>query len=254
MSKLYSWANGPGKRLSAFPSRPELPTVMIAPERLAPLQTGWMQLLARHDVAPDAAYPTFDRLVELYSAPERFYHNLEHIAEMFRVVGRLAPTIDDLGAVQLAIWFHDAVHDTRARDNEERSAALAAEWLGPLGMPSAVIHRVAELVRATAHLTSSEAPSDRDTAALLDADLAILGAAPERYARYARDIRSEYHWVPELEYRQGRAAVLRRFLARPRIYSHQIIFEEGEERARNNIAAELKGIGDPGIVSPTSTL
>ena len=77
----------------------------------------------------------------------------------------------------------------------------------------------------------------------LDADLAILGASPERYARYAADIRKEYAWVPEPEYRAGRAAVLNRFLALPRIYHAEPLFAEGEERARVNLRAERDLLG-----------
>jgi predicted metal-dependent HD superfamily phosphohydrolase len=77
---------------------------------------------------------------------------------------------------------------------------------------------------------------------LLDADLAILGATEERYRQYAADIRREYAWVPDAEYRAGRASVLEVFLARPRIYWHELTFEEGEARARANLRAELAGL------------
>jgi predicted metal-dependent HD superfamily phosphohydrolase len=216
---------------------------MITPERLAAMQTDWVRLLAGYDVAAADAYPVFDRLVAAYSAPERHYHNLEHLGEMFRVASRLAAERDDHAAVQLAIWFHDAVYDPRAKDNEARSAELAADFLTPLGVPAATIDRVASLVNATAHLASAEPPADRDTAVLLDADLAILGAAEERYRRYAADIRKEYAFVPEADYRKGRGAVLKVFLDRPRIFHTRVMFEEGEGRARANLAAELKELG-----------
>jgi predicted metal-dependent HD superfamily phosphohydrolase len=154
---------------------------MISPERLESMQAGWVRLLERFGVAPAAAYPPFDALVVAYGAPERHYHNLEHLGEMFRVAGRLAAQTDDPLAVQLAVWFHDAVYDPRAKDNEARSAVLATVTLDALGVPAATIDRVARLVNATAHLASAEPPADRDTAVLLDADLAILGAAEERY-------------------------------------------------------------------------
>jgi predicted metal-dependent HD superfamily phosphohydrolase len=215
---------------------------MISPERLESVQKDWVRLLERYKVAPADAYSAFDVLVAAYSAPERHYHNLEHLTEMFRVAGRLAPNTDDPAAVQLAIWFHDAVYDPRAKDNEARSGELAVDMLGPIGLPADTIERVVRLVRSTAHLTSGEPPSDRDTAVLLDADLAILGAAEDRYWRYAAEIRQEYSFVPDDEYRAGRASVLKKFLARPRIFTHQIVFEEGEQRARSNLMAELKEI------------
>lgn len=216
---------------------------MISPERLDALQQQWVRLLAGYGVAPVDAYPTFDRLAAAHSEPHRHYHTLEHVAEVLRVAGRL-PTADPR-AVQLAVWFHDAVYDPRAKDNEDRSAALVSEWLNPLGVPADVLARVAEMVRATAHLSGETAPADADTAALLDADLAILAAAEVRYRRYAADVRKEYAWVPDDAYRVGRAAVLEAFLARPRLYRTAVMHEEGDARARENMRTELDALRRP---------
>jgi predicted metal-dependent HD superfamily phosphohydrolase len=211
---------------------------MASPERIESLQQSWVRLVARWGVAPAAAYPPFDLLAAAYSAADRHYHNLDHLFDMFRVAGRLAMAMDDTGPVQLAVWFHDAVYDTRAKDNEARSADLSVDLLGPLGVPADVLERVVRLIRATAH-ASADPPPDRDTGVLLDADLAVLGAAEPRYRQYAADIRREYGWVPDAAYRAGRAAVLERFLARPRLYWNTLTFEEGEARARENMRAEL---------------
>lgn len=209
---------------------------MVSPERLESMQKSWVRTLERYRVAPADAYPAFDVLVAAHSAPERFYHNLEHLTEMFRVVERLNATVEDPNALQLAVWFHDAVYDSRARDNEHRSGELAVDLLGPIGVPASGIERVVRMIWATAH--TADPPADRDTRVLLDADLAILGASEERYARYAADIRKEYAWVSDDDYRAGRIGVLNKFLALPRIYHSDIMFAEGEERARTNLRAE----------------
>ena len=214
---------------------------MVSPERLESMQKAWARVLEKYRVAPRDAYPAFDVLVAAYSAPERYYHNLEHLGEMFRVAERLAGQVEDPDALRLAIWFHDAVYDSRAKDNERRSGELAVDLLGPIGVPAATIERVVSMIWATAHAADGP-PALRDTQVLLDADLAILGASEERYARYAADIRREYAWVPEASYRAGRSAVLSKFLAQPRIYLTQILFEEGEERARANIRAEIASL------------
>jgi predicted metal-dependent HD superfamily phosphohydrolase len=215
---------------------------MISPERLDLLQRQWVRLLEGYGIAPADAYPPFDKLVAAYSEPHRHYHTLEHLAEMFRVLGRLSASCADPRAVQLAVWFHDAVYDPRASDNEERSAELVAEWLGSLGLPAEVLARVAVLVRATAHLTDPAGSPDQDTQVLLDADLAILGASEERYRRYAADIRKEYAFVPEAEYRVARAVVLEWFLARPNLYHHALMAAEGEEAARRNLQSEVEAL------------
>lgn len=219
---------------------------MIAVEQLAAVQQRWPKLLARYGVGELAADRPLRQLIEAYSAPHRFYHTIEHLAEMFPLIDRLAQEAEDPSVIELAVWFHDAVYDSRASDNEERSAEWARELLSPLGVPSLVLDRMGQLIRATAHFTVGNA-TDRDMAALLDADLAILGAAPERYLRYSNDVRREYAWVPQAEYRNGRIAVLRTFLGRPRIYHHEITFKEREEQARRNLSEEIRLLSGPRI-------
>jgi len=209
---------------------------MISPERLSAMQGQWVRLLGGFGVPVADAYAPFDRLVAAYSEPHRHYHTLEHLGEMFRVVGRLP--VADLPAAQLAVWYHDAVCDPKATDNEERSADWAESDLKAWGVPRWAAVRA--LILATKH-TATE-PSTPDAAAFLDADLAILGAAEVRYQRYAADIRREYEWVPDEAYRAGRRAVLEGFLNRERIYRTAVMSEEGEESARRNLTAELAGL------------
>ena len=99
------------------------------------------------------------------------------------------------------------------------------------------------LILATKH--TGDVPDTPDAAAFLDADLAILGAAEARYARYAADIRKEYEWVPEEPYRAGRRAVLEGFLERERIYRTAVMFDEGEGAARRNLPAEIDRLMPP---------
>lgn len=211
---------------------------MISPERLDLMQRTWVVQMARYGVEPAAAYPPFDRLVALYSEPHRHYHNLEHIAEVLKVIGKLGDLASDAGALYLAAWYHDAVYDSRASDNEERSADLARAEFEPLGLPRDALDRVAAMIRATAHTEASDI--DRDTAVLLDADLAILGADEKRYRRYSEAIRREYDWVEEHRYRAGRVRVLTSFLKRERLYRTDRMFAVGEEPARKNIQLEIE--------------
>jgi predicted metal-dependent HD superfamily phosphohydrolase len=207
---------------------------MISPERIDAMQRGWVNLLAPFGVPPAAAYPAFDELVEAYTEPHRHYHTLEHVGEVLRVVGRLKGG----PAVLLAGWYHDAVYDPKAKDNEARSADRAERGLSSLGLPAEVVKLVSDLVRSTAHLDATTF-SGPDFDILHDADLAILGAAEQRYARYAADIRKEYAWVPDADYRAGRRKVLEAFLARERVYRTDVLFAEGEDAARRNMTAEV---------------
>jgi predicted metal-dependent HD superfamily phosphohydrolase len=146
----------------------------------------------------------------------------------------------NFAAVQLAAWLHDVVYETQAEENEEQSAAYAGRLLQRLALPAEVIATCQRLILTT---KGHRAGPDPDSPILLDADLAILGAAEPDYARYARAIRQEYAWVPEEQYRHGRTRVLQGFLQRGRIYLTEPMFQALEARARANVTREIQSLG-----------
>jgi predicted metal-dependent HD superfamily phosphohydrolase len=211
---------------------------VISPERLAELQAGWVQLLADCSADLSSAGLVLERLVAVHTEPQRFYHNLEHLSEMFATADRLRAMAADIKSVRLAIWFHDSVYDSKTKDNEARSAARVAEWMRPLGVMDDFLEHVQAMILATAHTDSAKV--DADTAVLLDADLAILSAHESRYARYAADVRREYSWVDNPTYAAGRSRVLAAFLARPRIYRTEPMRPSADAEARQNLRNEIE--------------
>lgn len=180
----------------------------------------------------------FAQLAHHYRAPDRYYHNLHHLADMLDWLLRmliLAPRLDVLG---LAVFFHDVIYDSQARDNEEQSAAYAAVAMRTLGLPEPMIGEVQRLILLTKqHQTTAD---DSNGQILLDADLAILGACKARYQVYRQAIRQEYWWVPDAAYRAGRVQALQRFLQRDRIYATESLFHRREQRARRNLEREIR--------------
>jgi predicted metal-dependent HD superfamily phosphohydrolase len=203
------------------------------------LHSAWKRLL--EPFSPDAAASdrAFRDLVAAYSMPERHYHNLEHLGDILAAVDRLADHANDLTAVKLAAWYHDAVYDSRAKDNEERSADSAVAVLPTLGVPAALCERVRDLILVTKSHVG--APDNADAAVLCDADLAILATPTDCYTRYADAIRREYSWVPEGQYRIARSQVLRRFLSYERIFRTDAM-ASSESQARTNLAAEIAAL------------
>ena len=186
--------------------------------------------------------PVFERLRAAYDEPHRAYHTARHIGACLRLLDE--PAVHALAThpaeVEAAIWFHDAVYDTHASDNEERSAVLAGEALRAAGVALEVTARIADHIRATqSHVTLSA-----DGALVMDVDLSILGADAAGFERFEEEIRHEYSWVDAALYRHGRAAVLREFEERPFIYATPLFRDRLESIARANIAASLKRLGD----------
>ena len=142
---------------------------------------------------------------------------------------------------EMALWFHDAVYDPRAGDNEERSARWAVEALAALGVPGPTRDEIARLVLTTRHV---EPPADPAAALVCDVDLAILGRDPATYDEFERRIRQEYDWVPAPVFRTERARILGGFLRRHAIYATAAFHDRYERPARENLAravARLSG-------------
>jgi predicted metal-dependent HD superfamily phosphohydrolase len=175
-----------------------------------------------------------DELLGAWDRPG--YHDLRHLEEVLDRLDVLAAAglTFDPTTVGLAAWFHDAVYDGAAGD-EERSALWARRAL-----PAPYADEVARLVR----LTVEHRPVDDDTAgaALSDADLGILAAPRERYEAYVDGVREDFAHVRDDDFRAGRAAVLRDLVARPHLFSTRQARELWEVAARANLRRELDGL------------
>jgi predicted metal-dependent HD superfamily phosphohydrolase len=184
--------------------------------------------------------PVRAELICAYTASGRHYHDLHHVETLLGLADAFADLIGDREAVEAAIWFHDAIYDTRCRDNEERSTALAEARLAGTTDEDRIA-RIAAMIRATAgHAVPDLADDARgDCALFLDMDLAILGAPSAEFDAYEAAVRREYDWVPEPQWKLGRRAVLTQFLARPAIYATRHFRASYEAAARENLARAI---------------
>jgi predicted metal-dependent HD superfamily phosphohydrolase len=183
-------------------------------------------------------------LTSLYRDGSRHYHGIEHIEALLALAEEYLPLLSDPQAVEAAIWFHDAIYDSQAKDNEERSADLAARRLSGK-LEATRLDRIVTMIRATAkhELPRLEsAAALRDAELFLDMDMSILGAAADIFDRYEAAVRKEYAWVPEAAWVTGRRAVLRSFLDRPFIYLSVEFRDRFETQARENIRRSLSAL------------
>ncbi|MER9328923.1 hypothetical protein [Mesorhizobium sp. M0488] len=183
-------------------------------------------------------------LSALYRADGRHYHDLAHIEAMLALAHDYRGLLADPEAVEAAIWFHDAIYDSKAKDNEAQSAALAEERLAGRADPER-LSRITAMILATAtHQLPriDDAAAARDASLFLDMDLSILGAAPDAFDAYESAVRREYDWVEEPLWRAGRSAVLKTFLARPHIFHTEEFRRRFEPQAKRNLARSLAAL------------
>lgn len=175
-------------------------------------------------------------LLASYSEPTRAYHSLLHLEECFARWEESRSMAERPGEVLVGLWFHDAVYDTHATDNEQRSADRAVAVIRTAGGSVPQCDRVRDLILATRH---AAAPLACDPALMVDIDLSILGAPVARFEEYEEQVRREYAWVPEPVFRATRARILSEFLARPSIFATAPFAKRFEATARKNLTRSL---------------
>ncbi|MHA6287276.1 HD domain-containing protein [Maricaulis sp. CAU 1757] len=206
----------------------------------ARMTTRWAEHVRAAGLTPAPAIGT--ALVQAYGEPHRCYHTLEHIADMLDMIEARASTDTPIHRLRMAAWFHDAVYDTRASDNEEQSAVWARNALTEAGAEPSFAAEVAALIRATADHQGGG--KDEHDNLFLDIDISILGASPARYRAYADAIRAEYGWASDSDFQIGRSDFLQRILARERVFLTPDFEAELGDQARHNMQWELASLLD----------
>ena len=184
-------------------------------------------------------------LITLWSTPDRAFHNLRHLIDLLTRVDELSEETRNPDLVRLAAWYHGAIFSVSADqamhrnggEDEAASAALAYEELTAAGVSEKNANRVSELIM---NLRRHDLPtSDIDAAALSDADLGCLAIEPQRYREYSRLIYFEYAHLPLLTYLRTRTTIVRKLLARDRLFASPL-GQHWELPARENLEAELR--------------
>ncbi|MCJ1306501.1 hypothetical protein MMC25_000144 [Agyrium rufum] len=183
-----------------------------------------------------------DIFIKRYTEPQRHYHTLDHIGAMVHCLEEYRELIHDEEAVRLAIFFHDIIYDPRRNDNEVASVKLFEEYAASIRLAEPMIGKVKGFIEQTITHTlphGEKGEGDEDLALFLDFDLEVLSRSREEYGKYATQIRSEYNYYKDDEYRRGRAKVLRGFLERDSLYFSQKFRDKNEGAARRNLRMEV---------------
>jgi len=195
-----------------------------------PLLTRWNAMLPGHEAL-------FLDLLDRWGEEHRTYHGRTHLLAVLEALDLLTAPADPPRTVLLAAWFHDAVYNGIAGQDEEESARLAEERLAHAGLPAAEVDEVARLVR----MTADHQPEAGDGAAALlsDADLSVLGGDPAAYARYLAAVRQDFAHIGDDDFAAGRAAVVRQLLQLDPLFHTQRGRELWLDAARRNLQSEL---------------
>lgn len=195
----------------------------------------WQQLGVSRS-ADSALADAYAALTARYAETHRHYHTAQHISECLAHFDTARALCEHPHEVELALWFHDAIYQPRAKDNEEQSARWALSVMREAGIGAEPCQRVRSMIMKTCHDALPQTP---DEAVLVDIDLSILGADSVRFDEYEIQVRAEYGWVPLFLFNRTRREILQGFLARPALYSTAHFHSQLETTARANLARAL---------------
>lgn len=203
--------------------------------------TTWKKLVEKYSSDRVIAEKLLDELVKKYSGSGRHYHNWRHIQTLLNFSEKYTGQLVDHDVVDFAIFYHDAIYNVLRKDNEQRSAAMAAERLPKLGIPAGKIEQVRIFIEATqSHEMPQGVAIASDLEFFLDFDMSVLAADRELYRLYKDQVRKEFRLIPAALYRPGRKKFLQTCLQSRSIFKSTEFKSRYEAQARANLQWELE--------------
>jgi len=185
----------------------------------------------------------YEEVHAYYSESGRHYHTPKHIEHCLAQFDLATDEMDDVDAVEMAIWFHDLIFDVSAEDNELKSAERFAE-LASDSMDAEFKTRVFDLIIATA---PPREPNSNDQEFMLDIDLSSFGLPWDEFVRDSKAVRDECPQLSDAEFFPRQRAFLESLVNRSHFYFTDFFRSRIEESARSNIRRHLKMLKEKGI-------
>lgn len=197
----------------------------------------FLVLWQRNAAAPTAAVAerSWSYLMTRFSEPHRHYHGRNHLRHCLRELDQAADQIGDADMVEMALWFHDAIYDAGADDNEERSAqwfeSVAEQALNPK-----FIREVREAILDTVHRALPEAGNARF---VVDIDLSSFGLPWGEFMADSHALRKEQMHLSDQDFYRRKCVFLKSLIDRSTIYATPYFRNLYEVAARTNIERYL---------------
>ena len=190
----------------------------------------------------------FDQLVQLYGEPQRHYHTFDHITHCLAKMDEVVEQVKCPEALELAIWYHDAIYQISAKDNEQRSKDLFIAHSSEV-LDDNLRQQVYALIMVTVH---PSVPSNPDQCLMVDIDLASFCLPWREFLRDSNRVRKELAHLSDVDFNAGQIHFLRILAGREWFYNSPHYRQHHEQAAHDNINHLLLLLQDGDGVLPTA--
>ncbi|MCH6583732.1 MAG: hypothetical protein IH808_12115 [Proteobacteria bacterium] len=238
MAKYDSRARECGTVLTTQ-SNPSLRQVRAQPMVESRFVALWNRCFA--DAEGEGPATIYVDLVRRYSEPHRRYHTCDHIAHCLKQFDLAADLMDNCDAVEMGLWFHDAIYEPGAADNELESAQLFEEITND--KQSLLKQSVYDLIMVTKH---PEHPKCLDEKFMVDIDLSSFALPWGVFIQDSQAVREEFSHLPDERFFAGHLKFLNSLVRRPTFFFTDFFQTRYEAIARKNIARYMKDLDAKG--------
>ena len=133
------------------------------------MQNRFIHLLQRYTSDQSYIDDLWTQLQQCYTEKHRAYHNLSHLEELFHYFDRYINELVDPDMVSFSIFYHDIIYHIWQKDNEEKSAKMAAQQLQKLKVKPLFLEGIQHQILAT----TSQGEDDKDVTFLLSIEYKV---------------------------------------------------------------------------------
>ncbi len=187
---------------------------------------------------PGANGAWFGELDSHYRESHRHYHRPEHIEHCLRQfdAARAVPGMEQPDAIELAIWYHDAIYVCGDSENELKSAELFKSRASDCLRDDLVAY-VYDLILVTMH--DRELPKNIDQGYMVDIDLSSFGLPWDQFLSDSRAVRGEFEDLGDADFYPGQYRFFEMLLAREHFCFTEFFRNRHGAQARENIQRYL---------------
>jgi len=153
---------------------------------------------------------TYNDIIDRWSEPHRFYHNLDHLnflIKQFEILRDIEDiTTEEMHRLIVAAFFHDVIYDPKLKNNEELSIHYFVNKCEECGtLKDEFIEQVGEIISDTQY---RKIPTKRLSMRFWETDNSVLQLPVNKLIEVEHKIFQEYQWVDYRLYRKGRIEFL----------------------------------------------
>lgn len=196
-----------------------------------------------------SAYHQHDAWLHLnnaYNESHRHYHNWNHIEFMLHKMDDLIKLVSQPNVVRNAIFWHDKIYNTKQPDTINVIQSAESFLYHTSSNYSSFKYATLSMILGSADHINAVPTIDyypgfkQDFNLFLDLDLSSLGDTYEKFSENSLNIRKEFSWVSDKDFKIENLKIMNKFMNASPLYKLKETRDIWGDNAYNNLIRKYK--------------